>query len=76
MAALEAFWPASWVAAPRRAAGRARCRPGSSWRHDGPMDARDAARGPQVRVREVQPGTAGFGQVLTVAGGCWPRTGT
>jgi GNAT superfamily N-acetyltransferase len=33
------------------------------------MDDRDAERWPQVQVREVQPGTAGFGQVLTVAGG-------
>lgn len=42
-------------------------RPHSGAGHDGRMDDRDARPARQVQVREVQPGTAGFEQVLTLA---------
>lgn len=41
--------------------------PVAGWRHDGRMDDRDAEPVLQVQVREVQPGTAGFEQVLILA---------
>jgi GNAT superfamily N-acetyltransferase len=54
-----------WIAPPWARLGP--LLPKGSWRHDGWMGDGDAWPGPLVQVKDVQPGTVGYGQVVALA---------